>query len=116
MQISRLIHLGLLALAGVMTAPARGDAAFTADDLVRLQRVSDPQVSPDGRHVVCVLRVTDMAADQGRTHLLMIDRTGINPRAQALEWNSANDWNPRWASDSRVVYFLSMRSGSAQVW
>jgi len=68
MQFSRLIHLGLLAFAGVMTAPAEGNAAFTADDLVRLQRVSDPQVSPDGRHVVCVLRVTDMAADQGRTH------------------------------------------------
>src|SRR5580704_3155976 len=108
MQISRLIHLGLLALAGVMTAPARGNAAFTADDLVRLQRVSDPQVSPDERHVVCVLRVTDMAADQGRTHLLLIDRTGMDSRAHALSWNVANDWNPRWAPDSRMIYFLSM--------
>src|SRR3984957_5340000 len=116
MQLSRLILLGLLAVAGAMTAPARGNAAFTADDLVRLQRVSDPQVSPDGHHVVCVLRVTDMAADQGRTHLLVIDRSGVNPRARALAWNVANDWNPRWARDSRMIYFLSMRSGSAQVW
>ena len=74
MQASRLIRLGLLALASVMTAPAQGSTAFTADDLVRLQRVSDPQPSPDGRFVVFVLRLTDMAANQGRTHLLVIDR------------------------------------------
>jgi dipeptidyl aminopeptidase/acylaminoacyl peptidase len=116
MSIPRLIRLGLLALASVMTAPAHGSAAFTADDLVRLQRVSDPQPSPDGRYVVFVLRLTDMAANEGRTHLLVIDRAEMNPRARALAWNVASDWSPRWARDSRTVYFLSMRSGSAQVW
>src|ERR1700732_2434553 len=99
--------MGLLALAS---------APFTADDLVRLQRVSDPQASPDGRFVVFVLRLTDMAANQGRTHLMAIDRAPNNPQARALAWNVANDWSPRWAPDSRSIYFLSLRSGSAQVW
>jgi len=116
MSTPRLIRLGLLALAGVIAAPAHSRAAFTAEDLVRLQRVSDPQPSPDGRYVAFVLRMTDMAANEGRTHLLVIDRGEINPQARALAWNVANDWSPRWAHDSRTVYFLSTRSGSAQVW
>ena len=32
------IYMGLLTLASVLTQPARGSAAFTADDLVRLER------------------------------------------------------------------------------
>ena len=105
-----------LALASALTAPAHGSAAFTAEDLVRLQRVSDPQPSPDERYVVIVLRMTDMAADGGRTHLLLIDRTASRAHARALAWNVANDWSPRWARDSRTLYFLSTRSGAAQVW
>ena len=116
MQASRLVHVALLLLAAAMTAPAEGSTAFTADDLVRLQRVSDPQPAPDGRYVVLVFRYTDMAANQVRTHLLLIDRAAINPQARALAWNIANDWSPRWARNSRTIYFLSTRSGSAQVW
>ena len=116
MQASRLTQIGLLALVCGMTAPVEGSSAFTADDLVRLLRVSDPQPSPDGRYVTFVLRLTDMAANQGRTHLLLIDRLAANSHARPLAWNAANDWSPRWARDSRTVYFLSMRSGAAQVW
>ena len=50
-----------------MAATAGATQPFTADDLVRLKRVSDPQVSPDGRHAVFVLRETDMEANRGRT-------------------------------------------------
>jgi hypothetical protein len=42
-------------------APA---SAFTADDLVRLKRLSDPQVSPDGRQIAFVLRETDIEANR----------------------------------------------------
>jgi dipeptidyl aminopeptidase/acylaminoacyl peptidase len=110
------IRLGLLALAGVIAGPAVGDAAFTADDLVRLNRVSDPQLSADGRYIAVVLRTTDMPANQGRTHLVIIDRAGSSAIARPLAWSTANDWSPRWAARGRMLYFLSLRSGSAQVW
>jgi dipeptidyl aminopeptidase/acylaminoacyl peptidase len=110
------IRLGLLALAGVIAGPAVGDAAFTADDLVRLNRVSDPQLSADGRYIAVVLRTTDMPANQGRTHLVIIDRAGPSAIARPLAWSTANDWSPRWAARGRMLYFLSLRSGSAQVW
>jgi dipeptidyl aminopeptidase/acylaminoacyl peptidase len=116
MTIARRICPLLLALGSTMGAAGHTLSAFTAEDLVRLQRISDPQPSPNGRYVVFVLRLTDMAANEGRTHLVLIDRAAMTAPAHALAWNAANDWSPRWASDGRTLYFLSTRSGSSQVW
>ncbi len=116
MTMARLLCPPLLALASTMSAPAHTRAPFTAEDLVRLQRISDPQPAPNGHYVAFVLHLTDMAANEARTHLVLIDRSTLKPQARALAWNVANDWSPRWARDSRTLYFLSTRSGSAQVW
>ena len=89
---------------------------FTVEDLVRLKRLSDPQVSPDGHYVAYVLRETDMEANKGRNNLWLVDLTQKNPQPLRLTNNPANDTNPRWAPDSRTIYFLSTRGGSSQVW
>src|ERR1700733_6283477 len=112
----RLLGAFLLVLVGAPSAQAHTLAPFTPEDLVRLQRLSDPQPSPNGRYLVMVLRLTDIAANDGRTHLVLIDRTGLKVQARALAWNVASDWSPRWASNSRTIYFLSTRSGLSQVW
>src|SRR5450631_3311560 len=49
-----LIRLGLFALCAALALPAYANAPFTAGDLVRLQRIADPQGSPDGRYVIFV--------------------------------------------------------------
>ena len=89
---------------------------FTADDLVRLKRVTDPQVSPDRRYVAFVLRETDMEANRGRTDIWLLDLADKTPTPRRLTQNEAQDTSPRWASDSRTLYFLSTRSGQSQVW
>jgi dipeptidyl aminopeptidase/acylaminoacyl peptidase len=111
-----LIRLGLFTLCAALCAPADGGTAFAPDDLVRLQRIGDPQASADGRYVVFVLRATDMAANRAHTHLWLIDRAEVNTPARVLALNAANDLSPRWAPDSRAIYFLSTRSGTSQVW
>ncbi len=98
------------------TAPAAEPAAFAPDDLVRLKRVSDPQVSPDGRLVAFTLRETDIDANKGRTDLWVVSLTERAPTARRLTQHPANDSNPRWSADGRYLYFLSTRSGSSQVW
>jgi len=97
-------------------AAATGSAPFTVDDLVRLKRLSDPQLSPDGRYLVYVLRETDMDANKGRTDLWLLDLKANGAPPRRLTENPANDSSPRWAPDSRTIYFLSTRSGSSQVW
>jgi len=90
--------------------------ALTADDLVRIKRVTDPEVSPDGRYVAFVVRETDMEANRGRTDVWLLDLAQKNATPLRLTQNDANDSSPRWAPDSRTIYFLSTRSGQSQVW
>ncbi len=97
-------------------AMAAAAPPLTVEDLVRLKRVSDPQISPDGRLLVFVQRETDMEANKGRTSLWLVDLAEANPAARRITAAAANDSSPRWAPDSRTLYFLSARSGSSQVW
>jgi dipeptidyl aminopeptidase/acylaminoacyl peptidase len=105
----------LLLGAAALTAFAE-DRGFTADDLVKLERVSDPQPSPDGRYLAYVLRETDMAANRGRTDLWLLDLTRRDAAPQRLTTHEANDQSPRWAPSGDALYFLSARSGTQQVW
>ncbi|WP_348817606.1 S9 family peptidase [Fontimonas sp. SYSU GA230001] len=91
-----------------------GPRPFTADDLVRLERVSDPQLSPDGRQVVYTLRRTDWDQNKGVLDLWLLDlKSGQTRQLTRAEGNHSD---ARWSADGRWIYFLSTRSGSSQVW
>jgi len=94
---------------------AAGAAPFRPEDLVVLRRISDPQVSPDGHYVAFVQRDTDLAANGARTTLWLL-ALAAGARPQQLTDPGGGDSSPRWAPDSRTLYFLSTRSGSQQVW
>jgi dipeptidyl aminopeptidase/acylaminoacyl peptidase len=105
------------ALAASNSAAGTGPAApFTAEDLVQLKRLSDPQVSPDGRRVAFVLSETDVEANKRSTDIWLLDLTDRNAQPRRLTQHPANDSSPRWAADGQSLYFLSSRSGSSQVW
>ena len=88
--------------------------AFSIHDMLAMDRLSEPQVSPDGKWVVFTLRKTDLAANRGRTDLWLvgIDGTGL----RQLTVNPASDFSPQWARDGKSIWFMSTRSGSAQIW
>jgi len=105
--------LALAPLHGARAAELR--PPFTVEDLVVLKRISDPQVSPDGRYLAFVQRETDLAANKSHSSLwLMALAEGARP--QQLTDAGGGDSSPRWAPDSRTLYFLSTRSGSQQLW
>jgi len=110
---ARLLACTLIACA---TAPLHAAAPFTVDDLVRLKRISDPQISPDGRVLAFVQRETDMEANKGHTSLWLLDLTDPAAEPQRATGAAGNDTSPRWGRDGRTLYFLSNRGGSAQVW
>ena len=109
------MRAGAPTAAASAAATANARPPFTADDLVRLRRLSDPQVSPDGRWVSFTLRETDIEANRGRTDLWLLELGAPNPLVRRLTQNAAGDTSPRWSPDSRSLYFLSTRSGSSQV-
>ena len=87
---------------------------FTAEHLVRIDRVGSPVLSPDGSKVVYTLRTTDMEADTGRYDLWISDLAGGEP--MRLTSHEANDTSPAWSNDGQNVLFLTSRSGSSQIW
>jgi len=89
---------------------------FSTENLLRVQRLSDPQVSPDGRYVVFSVRQIGTEANQGGTALWLLDLQAPRSSPRCLTPGGVTDSNGRWAADSRSLYFLSTRSGSSQVW
>jgi dipeptidyl aminopeptidase/acylaminoacyl peptidase len=103
-----LLLIGCLAGGTALAEP------FTADLLVRLDRVGTPSLSPDGARVVYALRKTDMDANKGHYDLWW---TSVSDgRTHRLTTHEANDTGPAWSPDGKHVYFLSSRNGSSQVW
>ncbi len=105
-------------LAGALAVPAQAPGTpethlFTVDDLVAMDRVSDPQPSPDGRRIAFVASALDLEKNRRRTDLWLVSVDGGGLRR--LTTHEAGDSNPRWSADGRFVYFLSTRSGSSQV-
>jgi dipeptidyl aminopeptidase/acylaminoacyl peptidase len=103
----------LLLPAGAATSAPR---PFTANDLVMLDRVSEPRLAPDGRTVAFTLRQTDFEANRGVKSIWKLELTDKAAQPQRLTAPGSNAWSPRWSPDGRTLYFLSNRSGSDQVW
>jgi dipeptidyl aminopeptidase/acylaminoacyl peptidase len=111
---SRLLFVVVISLLAVSFVVAAESHPFSVHDMLAMDRISDPQVSPDGRSVVFVVRATDLAANRGATDLWLVGTDGSGLRRMTS--HSASEGNPRWAPDGKTIYFLSTRSGSSQIW
>ncbi|MCS0631596.1 S9 family peptidase [Telluria mixta] len=114
------MKLRMLALAAALTGTAFGATAalrgFTVEDLVTMERVGSPAVSPDGGRVVYTVRTTDMGKNRGHTDLYLVDLRAASPAPQRLTSDAASSTDPEWSPNGDAIYFLSSRSGSGQVW
>lgn len=118
---SLLLAVLLFLNVGCAAAVAGGDVGggpdthpFSVHDMLVMDRIGDPQVSPDGERVVFVLRTTDLEANKGRADLWLVNTDGSGLRR--LTSDPAGDGNPRWSPDGNRVWFVSTRGGSSQVW
>jgi len=106
------------ATTAVTMAPAAVAAprGFTVEDLVTMERVGTPAVSPDGSRIVYTVRSTDMAKNKGHTDLYLVDLRAANAKPRRLTSDTASSTDPEWSAAGDAIYFLSARSGSSQVW
>ncbi|MBA3395278.1 MAG: S9 family peptidase [Deltaproteobacteria bacterium] len=108
------LQLALLGVALTLGMPSADAKGLTVDDMLAMQRISDPNVSPDGKWVAFAVRDTDLDANRGRMDLWLASVDGVTVRR--LTTHPENDTDPRWSPDGKSIYFMSSRSGSSQVW
>jgi len=103
--------------AALVLAPAgwAQAAPFDARLMATLDRVSDPQVSPDGRHAVYDLRVVDYVANRAAHELWLVDLAGKAPAPRRLAVSQGGATGARWSADGKSILFLSGRAGADQV-
>jgi dipeptidyl aminopeptidase/acylaminoacyl peptidase len=102
--------LCLLLCAGSASADGR---PITATDLLALQRISDPQISPDGTRALYTVAVPDVAANRTARNVWVVSLANPQPRALTT---GGHEGGARWSPDGRSIAFISTRSGSMQLY
>ncbi len=97
-----------------VAAPGQTARQFTIDDLLRVRRVSDPQVSPDGRMIAYTVTDMDKSANRGKTQVYLVAIEGGEPKQLTDAAQSSS--SPRWSPDGSRLAFVSAREGGPQIW
>jgi len=106
----RLIALFVVLLVGSFTPSAAQNRSYTIDDLLKVRRVADPQVSPDGKHVA--FSVGDVNFDGNRVvnqiYVMSIEGGSMKQLTTGDRSSSA----PRWSADGKKIAYTT----GSQVW
>ncbi|HXF43757.1 MAG TPA: S9 family peptidase [Pyrinomonadaceae bacterium] len=100
-----------LIIFGLTTAFSQQDG-FNFEDLMRVKRVSDPQVSPDGRLVAYVVGTTDMASNKVVNQIFLFDLSNPQKPAKQLTSGNTSSTSPRWSPDGEKIAFVT----GGQIW
>ncbi len=84
------------------------------DDMFYMNRISDPQISPDGSWVAYVVTRYSPADDSRNSDIYLISTDGR--QRKQLTTHPKADVHPRWAPDGQQLGFISARNGQAQVY
>jgi dipeptidyl aminopeptidase/acylaminoacyl peptidase len=105
------ISTALLALVSLVVAQER---RFTIDDLLKVRRVGDPQVSPKGDLVAFIITDMDKVANKGTTQIYVVPLGGGEMRQLTNDEHAST--SPRWSPDGEKLAFISARDGEDQIW
>ena len=119
MKLRRFFVFACIVMLASLSLPAQtARRTFTIDDVFKLKRVSDPQVSPDGEWIAYVVSSTDTKAERSSSDIWMISYDGKTERRITFTKDQSES-SPRWSPDGKYLSFLSSRPGpnkGGQVW
>jgi dipeptidyl aminopeptidase/acylaminoacyl peptidase len=86
---------------------------ITFSDLIRMNRVGEPQISPDGKWVAYTVATPDLEVNRNNSNLWLAPAAG---GTSVQITRSGRDTSPVWSPDGKWLAFLSGRGGDAQVY
>ena len=86
---------------------------FTFEEMIKIRRVSDLQLSPDGKWLAFTVTVADLEMSKLNRNIWLMPASGGEPRL--LTQGSQNNERPRWSPDSKRIVFVTNRSGISQL-
>lgn len=108
--------LALFCALAVIPAPTLAQTdrqRLSALDLFDLQYVSEPQIAPDGEHIVYVRNINDIVSDRTRSNLWIVRSDGSEHRP--LHSGRSSVSSPRWSPDGSRLAFVAEADGKAQL-
>ncbi len=96
------------------TLLVQGSRPMELEDMFKVRRVSDPQLSPDGKWVAFVITLVDKKNNKTNSDIWIISSSG--GEAKQLTNSPKHDRHPQWSPDGKSILFESNRDGSYQIY
>src|SRR3954468_2866024 len=87
---------------------------LTVSELLKVKRVGDPQLSPNGEWVAYTIAIPNVDANRNITQVYLISTKGGEPRQ--LTTGDRSTSSPRWSPDGKTLAVISSKENGPQIW
>ncbi len=105
-----LVAIGLSVIVFASFANAQPSGHYSVEDLLKIRRVGDPQVSPDGKRVAFTIGDVNFDANRTVTQIYIMSSAGGDMKQ--LTSGAGSSSTPRWSPDGRKIAYVT----GDQVW